>query len=1158
MYKNQQDLVFSPSDLTTFMASPFASWMTRWALECPQDAPQRDENDALNKMLAEKGLVHESGLLGQFQAQGLQVVDIGSVGDGANKNIAAKLQATHEAMQSGADVIYQAVLQLPPFRGHADFLVKVAGASTLGDYHYEVWDTKLASSVKPYFVVQLCCYVEMLEALQGRRADHIVVALGNQECMRLKTENYFYYYLALKARFLAEQNAFDPTAMPDPADSKNHGRWSEYAAQLLQDKDHLSLVANITRSQVKKLNRAGISTCRQLIDAKAEHVRGVSSETMAKLKAQAAIQLASQGQEKPLFEVLPPDPEQPEAGLVLLPPHSDLDVFFDIEGFPLDEGGLEYLWGCTYLDDAGQRQFKDFWAHDREQEKQAFSDFIHWVYERWLRDPTMHIYHYANYEIAACRRLMGRYGIGEHEVDQLLRNNVFIDLYKIVKGGLRVGEPKYSIKNIEHLYRGKRDTAVGSGGDSVVVYEQWRNLHQQGQEGNTWQTSAILKDIRDYNIDDCNSTQELTIWLREQQHVHGLVYSGQLELIEPPASDEITERTQRRDRLLARAETEPEDQARITENLAWMLEFHRRESKPTFWRLFDRLGLSHDELEDDIDCLANCRRTGREAFKPTTRARNLAYEYRFNPNQEFKTPRQSSMYLLEEPFRKVTFLPDMSDLKEGLCVVQSADDPGDLISLIPDEYVNPGAIQKAIDDMVKRYEESVLGDAAILAFLRRDPPRITLHDGGPIVAASDPGERLAQVISAVERLDGSYLTLQGPPGSGKTYTGKHIIAHLVKQGKRVGISSNSHKAINNLLVGVAEYCRTEAIAVQCYCTKDTGPEITGNGIVVTKNEAIASCVEPGCVIGTTAWGFCRDEMVDQLDYLFIDEAGQVSVANLLGMSRATKNLVLMGDQMQLGQPSQGSHPADSGLSILDYLMHDSPIIPEHMGVFLDTTFRMHSAVNHYISHAIYQGQLKADANNDRQQVIVPEGYEGQLDKSAGVVFVPMAHQGNTQASDEEVEAIVRLAAQCLRRHFIAKDGSTRPITWDDMLFVAPYNHQVNKLQQALGPQARVGSVDKFQGQEAPVVFFSLCTSDASESPRGIDFLFDIHRINVAISRAQALAVVVGNASLFCTDVATVSQMSQVNVLSRLLPLIGGAADTAVSTHDAIVAATTAQ
>ena len=236
MYQSDGRLIYSPSDLTTYMSSPFASWMNRWALGCPEEAPQPDEEDALNTMLAEKGLAHEAALLAHFQQQGLTIVDIAQDNAGANNNIARKLQVTQAAMQNGVDVIYQAVLQRDPFIGHADFLVKVSGQSQLGNYHYEVWDTKLASVVKPSFVVQLCCYADMLESLQGRRPEHIVVALGNQERARLKTDDYYYYYLALKSRFLAEQEAFNPNAMPDPADSKSHGRWSGYAQQLLQDK----------------------------------------------------------------------------------------------------------------------------------------------------------------------------------------------------------------------------------------------------------------------------------------------------------------------------------------------------------------------------------------------------------------------------------------------------------------------------------------------------------------------------------------------------------------------------------------------------------------------------------------------------------------------------------------------------------------------------------------------------------------------------------------------------------------------------------------------------------------------------------------------------------------------------------------------------------
>lgn len=293
-------------------------------------------------------------------------------------------------------------------------------------------------------------------------------------------------------------------------------------------------------------------------------------------------------------------------------------------------------------------------------------------------------------------------------------------------------------------------------------------------------------------------------------------------------------------------------------------------------------------------------------------------------------------------------------------------------------------------------------------------------------------------------------------------------------------------------------------------------------------------MQAGCVIGTTAWGFSRNEMENAFDYLFIDEAGQVSVANLIAMSKATRNIILMGDQMQLGQPSQGSHPEDSGLSTLDYLLHATPTIPDFMGVFLGTTYRMHSAVNQFISEAIYEGKLEAVLENDHQCIGIPSGYQGQLNKEAGIIAIPVMHEGNTQASDEEVEQIVALAKELLGRIFSAKDGKQRPISWEDILFVAPYNHQVNKLKAVLGEQAKVGSVDKFQGQEAPIVFLSMCASSANESSRGMNFLFDKNRINVAISRAQCMAIVIYSPALLETVPTNIEQIAMMNIFCQLV------------------------
>lgn len=461
---------------------------------------------------------------------------------------------------------------------------------------------------------------------------------------------------------------------------------------------------------------------------------------------------------------------------------------------------------------------------------------------------------------------------------------------------------------------------------------------------------------------------------------------------------------------------------------------------------------------------------------------------------------------------------------------------------MPDEYVNPNPIPQAIDQSVSEYESGHLnsGQSAIIDFLTRSKPRIKGHAEGPIAPSHNPSDRLQQIIHAISNLDCSYLTIQGPPGAGKSYTGKHVIAELMKSGAKVGIASNSHKAINNLLLSTAKYCKEEGIAATFGCTKDNEPELAGYDVAILKNNELVNHIQPACVIGTTAWGFAREDLANELDYLFVDEAGQVAVANLIAMSRSATNLILMGDQMQLGQPSQGTHPAESGLSVLDYLLHETPTIPDDMGVFLGTTYRMHSRVNQFISDHIYDGKLESHPSNDERIIKVPSDYSestpsGLLNKEAGIIYVPVHHEGNTQAAEEEVEVILSLTKKLIGRTFHTgnKTKPTRPIEWEDMLFVAPYNHQVSKLKLALGEHAKVGSVDKFQGQEAPIVFLSMCASDPAESPRGLDFLFDKHRLNVAISRAQTLAIVVANPAIGRAATSKVEQLKLINLFNAL-------------------------
>ncbi len=1130
MHIEFKEVVYSPSDLTLYLESLFASLMEHLACLQSSYLALTDKEDALVSVLQRKGLKYEQEILENFRKEGLNII---SIEKGKNA-----YQDTLQAMQQGADIVYQGALSLLPFKGYPDFLVKKEGESRLGGFYYEPWDTKLSKTVKPQFVIQLCCYAEMLEALQNRRPSTLTVVTGEQSNISLSTNDYFYYYQHVKEGFLASHGNFSKEHLPDPSTSDCFGRWSTYAKERLVALDHLSQVATITRSQIKKLNKADIHTMQALINSSVARVKGIHTEVLQRLKLQANIQKKSVDKEKPLYELIPYE-SQKKNGLALLPPESELDVYFDIEGFPLVEGGLEYLWGIAYFDEKSKRQYKDFWAHNQEEERVTFQSFIEWVFHRWQRDPCMHIYHYANYEIAACRKLMGRYGVCEAMVDTLLRNEVFVDLYKIIKGSLRIGEPRYSIKNVEHLYREKRSTDVGSGGDSVVVYERWR----EEPDGETWESSRILKSIRDYNIDDCNSTQELVEWLRARQQESGIAYLGKTEMVPEPESEAITECILLRDKLLNKANQLKaqglEKQSKVISLFAWVLEFHRREKKPMYWRLFDRLGSSDDELFDDIDCLAQCIRTDKPPYKPTPRSKNLAYEYCFDPNQEFKGATEKYIVLGEMnsdgKVLRVNVVKEDSRISEGIIVLQTGSELSQTLTLIPDENINAEPIPSAIMYRAEQFYQNKLDNSAINDFLMREPPRIiNLPLNSSIVSSQDAATRLAQIISAVINLNNSYLTIQGPPGSGKTYTAKHIIAELLKHGKRIGISSNSHKAINHLLISTVEYCNKENIQGYFACTKETDESLVELEISIIENKSILENLKPSCVIGTTAWGFARPELENEFDYLFIDEAGQVSVANLIAMSRATKNIILMGDQMQLGQPSQGSHPEESGASILDYLLHATPTIPENMGIFLGTTYRMHSAVNQFISDAIYEGKLEVAVENDHQRILVPENYQGILSKQAGIIPVPVVHEGNTQASEEEVEHIVLLTKTLLGRTFITKDGKERFIDWNDILFVAPYNHQVNKLKEALGNQAKVGSVDKFQGQEAPIVFLSMCASSGNESPRGMDFLFNKNRLNVALSRAQCMAIVIYSPILLDTSISNVSQMEMVNLFCRLL------------------------
>jgi uncharacterized protein len=276
------------------------------------------------------------------------------------------------------------------------------------------------------------------------------------------------------------------------------------------------------------------------------------------------------------------------------------------------------------------------------------------------------------------------------------------------------------------------------------------------------------------------------------------------------------------------------------------------------------------------------------------------------------------------------------------------------------------------------------------------------------------------------------------------------------------------------------------------------------------------------VVAGTSWLWAREQMRNTVDVLFVDEAGQKSLADVVAVSGAAKSIVLLGDPQQLAQPSKGSHPAGAEVSALEHLLDGADTMPDDLGLFLETTHRMHPKVCAFISEIAYDGKLHSEPNLERQSV----------DGEAGLRWVPVEHEGNRTASPEEAKRVGELIDDLVGSKWTDKTGKTRKLKLDDVLVVAPYNAHVACLQQHLPEGARIGTVDKFQGQEAPVTIYSMATSTADDAPRSMEFLYDLHRLNVAVSRAKALSILVCSPQLTRVLCRIPNELRLANALCR--------------------------
>ncbi|XOV89818.1 MAG: TM0106 family RecB-like putative nuclease [Pseudomonadota bacterium] len=1113
------EFVTSATDLATYMGCQHATHLDARSAagEISRLYYDNPELDALKL----RGEAHEQAYLKHLKQKGKRGVAL---------DRDASPDALLQAMQAGADYIYQAYLQHDTWRGYADFLIKVDRPSRLGNWSYEVLDAKLALETRGETILQLCVYSELLAALQGLHPENAyVLTPGEFAPERYRLAEYSAYYRLVKRDFLEYlPGARQHKSYPEPCDKCERCDWYANCEQRWRDDDHLTFVAGIQRSQRVELGEHKVSTLKSLAKLPlpiAFNPQRGSAESLARVREQARVQLKARESGKLVHEILSPEPDQ---GVYLLPTPSRGDVFFDIEGARfVGDTGFEYLFGFATRDSRGKITYEQLLANNPADERRIFDEFMQRMAAILAQDPKMHIYHFHSYEPSALKRLACRYALHEELLDDFLRFDRFVDLHGVVRHTLRAGIERYSIKDLEPFFGYQRAMDLRTAGDARHQLENLLEFNCPMAEAPTEQVRIVVE----YNKDDCLATRGLRDWLeaiRKDLNRQGAKIPRPVP--NPPATEELRENPARLRNLgesLRKGLPELEAGYSADDRARWLLshllEFYRREDKATWWEYF-RL--------DALDDVA--RLDEKAAIAGLKRIKTIAQSAQGIPTDRYAFPTQDLALKAGDSLHNdgvAWGTVDAIDLSRNTIDIKKRKDSAgiDATSAFVHSRVRKDVL---VNSLIAIAERVIGGDdtGAAMALLRRDLPRLTRRRKF-LSRRQDFSSELDLATTVVNELKDAVLGIQGPPGTGKTYTGAHMILAAIEAGKTVGVTAQSHKVIANLMKATTRLARERGIeidAVRNPGDADVPPEDEDEMIQLTGNQGVSAAIKRGAqFVGGTAWLWAREEMVASVDLLFIDEAGQFSLANTCAVARAAPSLVLLGDPQQLDQPLQGTHPHGVEVSCLQHLLGDAKTMPPERGIFLPESWRMHPGISGYISEMFYEGKLTSQADRVNNRLVHPDFKPG-----AGLWFAPVKHLGNQNASIEEAKAVKKLVTRLLDGgKWVDHQKKRRPLTLDDILIVTPYNSQVSEIAKRL-PRARIGTVDKFQGQEAPVVIISYATSTPEDAPRGMEFLYSLNRLNVAASRAKCAVIMSCAPALVKPECKMPRHMKLANGLAR--------------------------